>query len=319
MTVKSVDEIFEARSGSWTVGDGRKYTRVFRVITNNQYDGPNVAIQAVGISRGDQYTPLGSDANLEVDTNAYCNTISAVQEDGDSLGWIVTAEYGPYSALWAGGGPDQNPLLQPIDVSWSQRTQEVAADVDVYGKPIVNTAGDPYDPPVMKDLIIRVLTVVRNEAAFNLSLVQQYADTQAINSDAFAGYAPLFAKVESIIPKSVFHQDVGWYYQMTYTFELISPLSPYAGLYGWRKSVINQGIRAINTTSGALFHVTLKGIPVTEPVLLDKNGFWKQNNPNVPYYNVYQLRPELPFATFNFNPLALIGQRTGFVSGYGPQ
>lgn len=317
MAIVSVDELFESRQGAWTTNEGRKYTRVFRVLTNNQYDGPNVAIQAAGINRGDQYLPQGSDLGLEQDTNAYCNTLSAVQEEGDSLGWIVTAEYGPYSTLWAGGGPAQNPLLQPIDVSWSERDQEVVADMDVDGKAIVNTAGDPYDPPIMDDDPRQVITIVRNEAMLNLPLLQLYR--KAVNSDVFAGYNPLMVRVVSILPKSVFHQDIGWYYQVTYEFEALPPWSQYAGLYGWRRTVLNQGLRSINSTTGNLQHVTINGIPVTEPVLLDKNGYYKQNNPNVPYYNVYQLRPELPFAAFNFDPLALIGQRTGFVHGYGPQ
>ena len=71
------------------------------------------------------------------------------------------------SALWAGGGPMQNPLLQPIDVKWSNRSQEIVADIDINGNPVVNTAGDPFDPPLMEDDPRPVLTIVRNEAIFN--------------------------------------------------------------------------------------------------------------------------------------------------------
>lgn len=315
MAVLSVDEVFEARAGSWGVEDGRSFTRAFRVITNNPYDGPNVAILSTGINRGDQYVTQGSDANLEVDLYAYCNRISSVQEEGDPLGWLVTVEYGPYSSLWAGGGPKQNPLLQPIDVSWSVRDQESVTDMDIFGDAVLNAAGDPYDPPLMDDSTNYTITVIRNEATVNSLLMQTYF--KAINSDIFAGYPPLMVKLVSMLPKSIFHQDLGWYYQMTYEFECLSPLSPYTGINGWRRTVLNEGIRAISAVTGDPYHVTLKGVPVTEPVLLDANGYYGPKN--APYWNVYQLRPELPFAAFNFDETALDGSRTGFGWGYGPQ
>jgi hypothetical protein len=318
MAVLSANELFEGRTGQWTTDQGRSYNRVFRIITNNVFDGPNVAIQAVGINRGDQYIPLGSDSQLEVDTNAYAHTMSAAPEEGDALGWIVTVEYGPYSALWAGGGPKQNPLFQPIDVKWSMRSQEKACDIDINGNAVINTAGDPYDPPLMRDEPRPVLSIVRNEGTWNQSLQVQYF--QAVASDPFAGYQPLMSRVLDISSESKFHQDAGWYYQASYEFEFRPPLSSSNGQNGYRDTVINQGMRVFATANNpaSKYHYTLKGVPVTEPVLINKDGTVNAGGMQAPYYNIYQTRPELPFAVFQFDPNALIGQRSGFQSGYGP-
>ena len=161
---------------------------------SSTYDGPNLACAAVGIGIGDAYEPNGN--QFEFDTFAYCNSITASQIEGDGVGWIVVVEYGPYSSLWAGGGPKQNPLLQPIDVSWSQRSQEIVVDIDINGNAIMNTAGDRFDPPLMEDDPRFVLTVIRNEQSFNQSIQVQYRN--AINADPFAGYDPLMVRVLSI-------------------------------------------------------------------------------------------------------------------------
>lgn len=313
MALVNVTEDFQNRAGSWTVNDGRKYTRIFRVQTNSLYDGPNLAIASVGINRGDQYLPNGNE--FEFDLKAYANSLSASPDE--DLWWTVTVEYGPYSSLFAGGGPTQNPLLMPIDVSWTLRDHEVVADIDIYGNPIQNTAGDPFDPPIIDDDPRPTMTVVRNEAVFNYSLFAQYR--RAINSDMFAGYNPLQSRVVNISPKSIFHQDVGWYYQTTYEFEFNPPFSPYSNVNGYRRTVLNQGIRAISAVSGRKYHVTFRGIPATEPVLLRQSGGELGGVGGVPYWCVFQLKPELPFSAFNFDPDALIGQRTGFNYGYGDQ
>ena len=76
-------------------------------------------------------------------------------------------------------------------------------------------------------------------------------------------------------------------------------------------------MRAISTVTGNKYTPTLKGVPITEPVLLTQKGYVASSNSQA-YWCVFQTRPELPFAVFQFDPMALIGQRTGFVSGYGP-
>jgi hypothetical protein len=312
MSIVSVNEIQDSRAGQFSVQDGRKFTRVFRILSDYAYDGPNMACQAIGISRGDQYLPNGN--LLEFDTNAYCTSISAAQEEGDPLGWIVTVEYGPYSTLFAGGGPQQNPLLQAIDVSWSLRDVEQVVDTDLNLNPITNSAGDPYDPPVVEAETHMVTTVVRNEAIANLPLIVQYVG--AVNSDLFGIYNPLQVKCLSIQPKSVCHQDVGWYYQLTYEFESLNPYNPNTQQFGWRKVLLNQGVRALSVVTGKPYHVTIKGVPVTEPVLLDTKGYY-QVGPT-PSFQVFQTRPELPFSAFNFDPAAISGLRSGFGFGYGP-
>jgi hypothetical protein len=314
MSIQLVNEDFEDRSGEWTVSEGRNYVRKFIVQMSSQGDGPNLAIQAVGINRGDQYTPyFGLPNEFEWDLNAYCNKISATMRG--VLVWIVTVEYGPYSSLFAGGGPTQNPILMPIDASWSNTSHDMVADIDVNGVPILNTAGDPYDPSLMEEEKRPTLTIVRNELSYDPTIDQSY--NNAVNSDIFAGYPPLYSRVLEIVPKSLFHQDVGWYYQRTYMFEFKNPTLP-VNANGYRRTIISQGMNAISTVSGVKYRINHKGIPTGNPECLTKSG--GEAVGSLPaYWQVWQTKPELPFAVFNFDQTVLIGQRTGFNYNFGNQ
>jgi len=294
-----------SRSASWQVGSGRRYQRKFRVLTNSQYDGPITAGNAVGIAYGDGMTP--SYNTNEWDRFAYADSVQIDPEGDDGLGWIITVGYGWYDVNTAGGGKEQNPLLMPIEVSWSLRDHEAVLDVDTEGTAVLNTAGDPFDPPLVVDDPRLVMTVVRNEANFTLAYVLQYRN--AINSDQFGGFDPLYCKVLNIQARSQFHQDIGWYYQVTYEFEFLSPKVNDDG-QGYRKQVLSQGMRAIGNDSKP-YHITLNGVPINSPMLLDQNG--KLLPPGgTPYYTSFKGYPELPFAVFNFDPNAISGQRTGF-------
>lgn len=296
------------RSAHWTVDSGRAFTRTLQVITDTAYDGPASVIAQLGSAYGDPYNPgYGS---LERDLNCYMTDLSVEEMGEDGLQWQVTLGYSWYNVNYAGGGPSQSPLLMPIDVSWGLRDHETVLDVDVNGNAVVNTAGDPFDPPVVIDDPRLVMTVVRNESVFNIGWVVAYRN--AVNSDPFAGFDPLFSKVLNISSKSQWHQDAGWYYQTTYEFEFLTSQINNNTSNGYRQNLVSQGFRAISSVTGKPYQITLKGQPVNAPMLLDKNGFLQGVN-DPPYFVTYQGYPELPFDVFQFDPNAISGQRTGFV------
>ncbi len=310
MTVQSVDETFSG-SARYSVQQGREYTRNFRVLTDSVLDGPNVAIKATGICRGDPYLSVNP---LESDPHAYVTDLTANQEDGDGLGWIVTVNYGWYDPTQAGGGRHQNPLLMPIDVSWNFKDQEHTVQKDIFGAPILNSARDPYNPPVIINTPMQIMTVVRNEASYDSAFAYLYRNS--INIDSFAGQSAYFAMCYGITPKNLWHQDVGWYYQVTYEFAFANPRDD-AGTLGWKKEILDIGMRRLNSFTNVQVPITLKGIPITTPMLLNGGGQTLKPN-NDPVYNTYQVYSELPFAEFDFDVAAITGNRTGFTTPVGP-
>ena len=308
MAIVSINEIMDggARSASWSIEGGRSYQRKFRVASNSQNDGPAVALSALGMKYGDRYNPA---YNVhEADLFAYAGSYTVEQEGEDGLDWVVTITYGWYDALTSGGGPDQNPLLMPIEVSWNLRDHELVLEQDINGNAVLNTAGDPFDPPLVIDDPRLVMTVVRNEPIFTVNYVLQYRN--AINSTPFAGFQPYYCKVLNIQSRSQFHQLIGYYYQTTYEFEFLSPKVNDNGM-GYRKSILNQGMRALSVVTGKPYHITLHGQPINSPMLLRKSGILA-NPGDPPYFLTIQAYPELDFSIFGFDQAAISGTRSGF-------
>ena len=311
------------RAATLDVGAGKAYTQRFRVETNNQNDGPATVIAQLGYYYGQKYLIGYPGGGLDFDQFAYLNSIHLDSDSEDGLFWIATFSYAWYDASTVGGGKEQNPLDMPIEVNWGWRDYEMVIEVDIDGKPVLNTANDPYDPPVMIPDPRRTMTVVRNEATISFGLIDQYHN--AINTDNWAGVQPFFAHCLSITPKNTFHQLVGWYYQVTYEFEFISPRqaatigsSGGGETQGFRKLILNQGLRALNKNTGKKYHVIYRNVPVSRPVLLDVNGYEidEANLPGAFVLNLVKAFPELPFTdAFNFDSGAIIDQRSGF----GPQ
>ena len=113
--------------------------------------------------------------------------------------WIITVHYGWYAANMAGGGA-QDPLLMPIDVSWGSRDHEIVLDRR-QRPPVINTAGDPYDPPIVIDDPRLVMTIVRNEAAFNVAWVLAYRN--AVNADSSPAFRLWLARCSTSQQESV--------------------------------------------------------------------------------------------------------------------
>ena len=311
MAVQSIYELADQRGGANDATGGRTYTRRFRVICSAYSDGPNVVKAALGIRYGDRYQAAGIVSDF-ADLYSYVQSIDAAQEEGDSLGWIVTVSYGPFDSRTAGGGPDNNPLLVPIDVEWSFRNQEVICQYDNNGNKIVNTANDPFDPPIMIDDPRPLLTIVRNEATFNTPVMYSYRT--AVNSDPFAGFPPQMARMIQLSGKSVFHYYCGWYWQVRYEIEFNPPI-------GYRPLILNQGLRKLSQTTGQPVPIILNGTPVSQPMLLTKAGYLAKPT-DAAYFIQPQIYPELPFAYFNFDPISINGTRSGFNTNYtsvGPQ
>jgi hypothetical protein len=311
MAVKSFVELKGgSRMAHWDIQSGRNYQRKWLAETDSINDGPRVVLAAFGQKYGTRYQ---ADYNADEKDFAYVNAITVEEFDETGTAWAITLNYGPYDPNQQGGGEDQNPLLMPIEVVWDFRDHEAPLILDVDGRPVLNTAGDPFDPPEPIDDPRLTMTVVRNEPYFNVGQVVRYRN--AIASDSFAGFDPLFAKVLTISARSNWHQDAGWYYQVTYQFEFMNPSFNGDNTTGFRKRILNQGLRPLSVVTGQPYHYTLKGVPVSQPVLLGKDGTTLGLNAD-PYFVEAKGNPELPFSVFNFDPGAISGQRSGL--NYSP-
>jgi hypothetical protein len=175
--------------------------------------------------------------------------------------WTATLEYGPWNPLehTTTGDPTNQPLRPRFT---STNTPQIVYE-DVDGNPVVNSAGDYFDPPIERDFPRWTLTVVRNEASPTMATIGPYANR--INEAAWNGFPPKTVKLSPIqLPAPEFSQFTGnLYYPIEYVFEI--------NFDGWTKNVLNQGYRELSST-GKLIPILVGGTPASSPVMLDRNG-----------------------------------------------
>lgn len=145
----------------------RSYSRQFRLETTLQSEGPF----AVG---SDSNLPLIGSLHPE-DSGAWCMTLS-VENTDPWKGWLVTAEYSSEREL------NETATSDAAIITWSSEQFQRPVIVDQDGEAIVNSAGDPFDPPHMIDDSRRVVTVTKNLATVP-SWILTYQD--AVNSADF--------------------------------------------------------------------------------------------------------------------------------------
>jgi len=142
-----VKEIWDGRGGEGDLKGGRRYTRVFRVETNSNFD---TAVEATFTG-----TPKIGDRFPE-DNQAFCQNVRADQEAFSPRIWIVTASYSTEQELAA------NPLVDPTEFTWDTEQFQKPVVIDLDGKAIVNSAGHFYDPPFERDDSRLSVTMTRN-------------------------------------------------------------------------------------------------------------------------------------------------------------
>lgn len=162
--------------------------------------------------------------------------------------------------------PFADPLAKPWEVEWGFVTTNEPVDRDIYDKPILNSVGESYDPPVMREFSDLMLTIRRNEADFNYARAADYKD--AVNSDFFYGFAPGLVRCVNYSGRRAF-TGVIFYWQVTYTFQMRRG--------SWLRRILDQGYRTKVLASGGAVTVEAieddAGNKVSQPWPLDGNGY----------------------------------------------
>lgn len=248
-----VGEILEARATA-TDRSVREYTRQFRVQTTSITDDAAVAGSATGVPRlGDPYV-----TNTSMDVGARVRSVSPQQSGETPFLWVVTVEYS--SAVTDPLRQNADPILRPAQVEWDANKYQKVVEIDLLGRPMKNSAGGWFDPPVEIDDTRLTLTITRAEADFNALVAFAYND--AINLDVFFGGAATCWKCQGIKARSAYENGAAFWW-VTYPFEF--------RVEGWRKQMVDKGTWEI-LDGKVVGMVDEFGMPLTEPQLLNGGG-----------------------------------------------
>lgn len=203
MAIVSVNKDDRQRTATWDVRDGWTTRDSFVVVVDDPVNDT-----AVEIARADGVPYLWQ--QHPDFPFLFALNVDAVQRPGSMVVWDVTVDYGFAADLLL------NPLLQPIVQSWGYvKTQEPMIR-DVNGVPLANSAGVPFDPPVLRDVTRPALMVTRNEPDFKIAEFVPFYDT--VNNGPFFGAAPGQAKFIGVTGDGPNRQNGVRYWVVTYEF-----------------------------------------------------------------------------------------------------
>jgi hypothetical protein len=308
-----VREVGADRAGRVSAGANYTYTRRWEIDVVGDANAALVGsikvreafLAQTSIDVGTHYQ-LGTtgDAWYERDLTAFAKSFNIRCISDDRCTWEVVVDYEEYD-------PDEwlpNPLDRAALRDWGEVSTEAVADRGwnsdgTQGGAIINSAGDYFDPPVLRDLTRPTLTIVRNEAIATLSTypvwdpvgAAAYRDT--INSATWLTYPQYTVKCRSITAREAWSSKIpnglgGYgakYAIVTYSFE-INPDT-------WRAYPLDQGLRRLDT--GVRKQIIVDGSPATSPVLLNGSGAVLSVG-GTPVYGSHLLYRPRAFSAFGF-------------------
>lgn len=273
-------------SGTLSKGFERTYSSVYQVETNSRTDGPAVVLNAPGLPT---YR-----AAFPGDGGSYAVKISAKHKRSDSsyLWWHVTVDYSSIAVDEDEPTQNDDPLTKPVEWSGSFVQFQEPVVRDNTNQPVVNTAGDAFVPPPMRDVSYPSIVAVKNYASVNLAFWSSYSD--AVNSDTFLGLEPRKVRVRSIEWDERFRGNSTPYYQVRFTF-LVRNIDYGDGFQGHDFSIQNVGFREKIGANEPKNIKDAKGNDIAEPALLRSDGQKLDDLANV-HYVKHKVYTELPFA-----------------------
>tara|TARA_R100000951_G_scaffold113555_1_gene115807 strand:- start:2027 stop:2908 length:882 start_codon:yes stop_codon:yes gene_type:complete len=261
--IKSVDEQWSGDDASISSGsDGSgsaTVTRKFGVVVSNS--GGIVksldVLSHVEIPKQNEAYPLSQWFR--------CSNVSATRTS--PITFEVTASYEAETT-----DPEDNPVNEPAEVSFSSTSTDGAVDEDIDGNPIVTVNGEPITGVTMPFVDLKA-NVTKNIRAFNPLSV--YVFGNAVNSVVFMGFPAGVVRCSSISAKQN-NVDTFTYWTVSVEFEFRKPINT-TNSKSWYKRIRHEGFLVKiededNQGNFKLVHAQTGDAKATKPVMLKEDG-----------------------------------------------
>ncbi|OJW12667.1 MAG: hypothetical protein BGO49_24925 [Planctomycetales bacterium 71-10] len=193
------------------------------------------------------------------------------------------------------------PWLAYPSLKWSSEDSEFYPTHDRTGKPILNSAGDIFDPSPSIPLPTPIATITRVEQGFLPIWITQFKGT--VNAAPWMGFPAESVLCKDITADSSTDSDWGILYNVTYTFAFRPPILASDGVTimvaGWDAFIANVGKRQL--VDGKREEIRDKdGQSISDPVPLQLvDGTYDEDDPKT-YYLRFPVYPTSDFSYFNF-------------------
>lgn len=266
MAVTAVTEKPDSPTATFTSDGKRSYTRVFYVTSDDQNDGPFVIRSSSLVVQPGDYYAFGR----ERDTGAFANSITPKRNGELPTEWELTANYESEEASTEDDTQVDNPLNEPVQLSFSAGFFPQVLEQDADNKPVLNTLGRPFDPPIETDQHYLIMRIVQNTPFYNAFDMAGFVNT--VNAERFLGIPAGLVKCVDVQGtkqfKGTVDPNIYVYWQRTFEFHIRE--------IGWDLFILNRGfyawIDAEKPALGVKKIVDGDGKPVVEPALLSEAG-----------------------------------------------
>jgi hypothetical protein len=198
--------------------------------------------------------------------------------------WEVSVRYGSAKFVKRNNENAEDPLDEDPVVTFSFTTAEVQIDKTIDNLPIINSAGDVFDPPATETRYYPVLKVVRNEASYDFAVAALVIG--CINDDTFLEFPAGYWMISDWSAEELWYGDTK-YYKVTHEF-ILNP-------WGWYLEIMDRGW---GYREGGEYKVAKDsdGERVSEPILL--NGSGAQTDQLNPHWLTFNTKDEADFDLF---------------------
>lgn len=193
MAVIAVSQTWTGRGGENAAPGSSRRTRTFLAKTNSKTDTEESVLNS-GL------VPVPYVSTLAENPFFLCVSTRAQQKSETPYAWDIEAEY----SIEIDEDEKQkqqypNPLTRPPVISWDSQQYEKPVDKDINDEAVMNSANDPYDPPLMMDDARWVISIATNAGvvpAFVLTLNNR-VNNAAVTVDGIA-FAAKTLKVQGL-------------------------------------------------------------------------------------------------------------------------
>ena len=290
MSINSV--ILVDRKSEMASDGSKKLYRTYQIETTDPENDDEVVVLTA--SAGGLAVPRKYDDH-PTDGTMWCDTVTCSPFE-DRVHWRAEVSYvrKPGGDQSVQGGSN-DPWDMPAQVSYSIQKEQIALRSsyqtgDVRGaptKPVVNSAGDPYNDPAMIDVAHLVIRIQRNEmnGNFNPNTLANYVDTLNDTTITIGGVTLTThqGRIVNIAPTPAYTQDGEMYWQVTYEIlvDRDNSTDPHSFM------ILDQGFHKLSGTS-KIDILDNNGVAVKVAQKLDGAGQPKAFNDHTGHYDNFQ-------------------------------
>jgi hypothetical protein len=279
--------------------DDAQFTERYKVLVDSiEDDALVIKAHASCPAIGDSYA-YGSSTDTSSRATSIRITPLGGQYDGPSgnsgeWAWDVEVTYSRK------GETVENPLDRPAKVYYDMDQYDVPLERDLDGNAVLNSAEQPFDPPVLKEDNRLIIRIEKNLATFDSTVAELFEN--AVNSATFLGFATNSLRITKISASPQEDAVYGDYYAVTTEIQR-RPIE-YVGHEPHQASILDMGRYELYAPGGDVSSrwspiLDTEGQHVTDAVALD--GFGRVKSASAaPVYLPFRRYP-----TYDFNSLGI--------------